>query len=69
MIHGKTPIKVELVKKDIYKIILKLDNWEVSAQVNEKALTELKQQIDVVLQRRINKDGSYYDYPQNIDFR
>ena len=138
MIHGKTPIKVDLVKKDIYKIALNLDRWEVSIQVNENALKELRQQIDVVtgltkiseifncsgedaqkikdfwdqksnwklcngcnfkweechnciikcqsplerdlllelrkqninafLQRRINKDGSQYDLPKEIDF-
>lgn len=138
MIHSKSPIRIELVKKDVYRISLKLDTWEVSTQVNEKALKELKHQveivtglakisetfdctgevaqkikdfwdhktnwklcnecnfkwkechncvikcesplerdlllnlrkqnIDVILQRRINKDGSYYEFPQNIDF-
>lgn len=32
-------------------------------------LLELKKNnIDAVMQRRINKDGSYYDFPQSIDY-
>jgi hypothetical protein len=138
MIYNKIPINVELVKKDEYKISFSIDNWEVSKNVSEKALNELREQIDSVtgltkisqelkcngedakkvkefwdlksnwklcndcnfkwkvchdcvvkcdsplerslllelvkqnvkstMQRRFNKDGSFYEFPEEIDF-
>ncbi|WP_066633138.1 endonuclease domain-containing protein [Labilibacter marinus] len=138
MATNNNPVKIELVKKDEYKISIKLDNWEVSKIVSEKALTDItnqindatglsrisdtfncsgeeaqiikkfwdkqsnwkmcnackfkwkecyscivtcdsplernlllelrKNEIEVVMQRRFNKDGSFYEFPKEIDF-
>ncbi len=138
MADNENPIKIELIKKDEYKVSIKLDNWEFSKIVSEKALNDLTEQIEsatgltkitntfncsgenakkikafwdlranwklcnecnykwkecfdcvikcdsplerslllelrknhleVIMQRRFNKDGTYYDFPVEIDF-
>lgn len=138
MADYKNPISIQLIEKGKYKISIKLDNWEMSREVTDKALKQLleeinnatgltkisetfdcsgkesqkikafwdarknwtlcntckfkwkecfdcvikcdsplerdlllelrKQQIKPIMQRRINKDGSFYEFPNEIDF-
>lgn len=138
MVEKKNPVNIELVGKDEFRLTMKLDNWDISKRISEKALMELQELINEVtgltkisecfncsgeeskkikefwnsinnrqscneckfkwkechscvvkcesplertlllelcknsvypiLQRRYNKDGSYYEYPQVINF-
>jgi len=138
MADNINPISIKLIEKGIYKISIKLDNWEMSRQVTENALKGLieeinnatgltkisemfdcsgeesqkikdfwntrknwklcneckfkwqecydcvikcdsplerdlllelrKHEIKPILQCRINKDGSLYEFPKEIDF-
>lgn len=138
MVENRNPISVNLLERGKYKISIKLDNWEVSKTISEKALNDLieeinkasglakisetfdcsgedaqnikefwglrknwklcsdcnfkwkecydcvvkcdsplerdlllelrKQDLKPIMQRRFNKDGSYYEFPSEIDF-
>jgi very-short-patch-repair endonuclease len=138
MISNNNPISIELIASKTYKISIKLDNWEVSKIVSDKAIDALlssinsttgltkiseafncsgedskkiqafwehrknwdlcskckfkwvecyncvikcdsplerdlllelrKQNLQPIMQRRFNKDGTYYEFPTDIDF-
>ncbi len=138
MTSNTNPISINLIEKGKYKLSIKLDNWEVSKVVSDKALSNLLEEINnatgltriseafdcsgddskeikefwdakknwklcnnckfkwkecfdcvikcdsplerdlllelrknemkAIMQRRINKDGSYYEFPKEIDF-
>lgn len=138
MAENRNPISIKLVEKGVYKISIKLDNWEMSKHITENALKGLLEEINIVtgltkisdkfecsgddsqkiqkfwdtrknwtlcnnckfkwkecydcvikcdsplerdlllelrkqdikpiMQRRINKDGSFYEFPKEIDF-
>lgn len=137
-LHYKSPISIKLLEKDKYELCLELDGWKISKLITEKAISELKKQIEdvsgiskitdnfnctgedsekikkfwderrnwklcnscnfkwkechnciikcdsplerdlllelkrqgvnTILQRRINKDGSHYDFPEELNF-
>ena len=46
MADNRNPISIQLIEKGIYKISIKLDNWEMSRQVTESALKDLVEEIN-----------------------
>jgi very-short-patch-repair endonuclease len=43
---NKSPLNIELIQKDNFKISLKIGNWELSQVITENELLKLKEQIN-----------------------
>lgn len=63
MINRNTCNKCDFKLKECYNCVIKCE----SPLERELHLELCRQNFRPVLQRRINKDGSFYDFPENID--
>lgn len=48
MSDSRNPIKIDLITKNELKVAIKMDSWEISKVVNDRALKDLKDKIEDV---------------------